>query len=232
MSKIACFIMSYEITKGMKSFGPIGLLKANSSTKELILCQIDSLYNIFDNPDIFIISGFGADKLDKKLPAKISTIINSEYENKNHGYALKLILSKIDTTKYSGCFIINSGTLIKNTGFKNSQLSFNNSWILSQKNKKHSSRTKYMGSVTTDSGKLDYIFYDIGAHIWCDSFYLCREDVTKLKLYINSFYDNMFLFEIINRSISSHQIQFSQVVMPPESISIITGMKDKHKIKE
>jgi hypothetical protein len=89
-----------------------------------------------------------------------------------------------------------------------------------------------MGSVTADSGKLDYIFYDIGTHIWCDSFYLCKKDVAKLKLYINSFYDNMFLFEIVNRSISNHQIQFSQVVMPPESISIITGMKDKHKIKE
>jgi hypothetical protein len=232
MNKVACFILSYEITKGMKSFGPIGLLKANASARELILYQIDSLYKIFDNPDIFIVSGFGSEKLDKKLPEKIGTIVNSEYENKNHGYALKLILSKIDTGKYSGCFIVNSGTLIKNTGSKNTKLPFNNSWILSQKNKKHPSRTKYMGAVTNERGNLDYIFYDIGNHVWCDSFYLCKQDIAKLKLSINSFYDNMFLFEIINRSISNHQIQFSQVVLPPESISIITGMKDKHKIKE
>jgi hypothetical protein len=216
----------------MKSFGPIGLLKPNASAKELILCQIDSLYRIFDNPDIFIISGFGSDKLDKKLPAKINTILNAEYENKNHGYALKLILSKIDISKYSGCFIINSGTLIKSSNAKNGGFPDNRSWVLSHKNKRNTSQKKYMGSVTSENGVIDYIFYDIGDHVWCDSFYLCRKDVIKLKLSINSFYDNMFLFEIINRSIANHQIQFSQVVVPPESISIITGMKDKHKIKE
>ena len=59
MNKIACFILSYEITKGMKSFGPLGLLKANSSSKELILCQIDSLNKLFDNPEIYVVSGFG-----------------------------------------------------------------------------------------------------------------------------------------------------------------------------
>jgi hypothetical protein len=230
-SKIACFILSYEITKGMKSFGPIGLLKSSSSSKELILHQIDSMNKIFYHPDIFIVSGFGADKLDKKISGKIKTLINKEYETKNHGYVLKLILSSIDTNKYDGVFILNSGTLIKES-IPKSSLALNNSWLLLQKNKKNYNRSKYIGSMLDSQGIIDYMFYDIGDYRWCDTLYLCKQDVETLKPVISSFYDNMFLFECINRSITKYKIKYSQVVISSESLTIITGTKDKHKIKE
>ena len=45
MKPVACCILSYEITKGMKSFGPIGLLKSSQNAKELILHQINNIKN-------------------------------------------------------------------------------------------------------------------------------------------------------------------------------------------
>lgn len=228
-NKVACFILSYEITKGMKSFGPLGLLKANSSSKELILCQIDSLNQLFSNPDIYIVSGFGSDKIYKKIPSAIKRIFNTEHETKNHGYAFRLLLSKIKDLQYSGCFIMNGGILLGNIN-KNQKFPQNSSWILSKKNKKSSLvKTKFMGPIMNDKGKLDYIFYDIGEHSWCDTVYLCRKDL--LKLSVDSFCDNMFLFEIINKSIANNNIEYDQVVVPNDSVIMITGIKDKHKIK-
>ena len=227
MNKIACFILSYEITKGMKSFGPLGLLKANSSSKELILCQIDSLNKLFDNPDIYVVSGFGSDKMHKKIPGSIHRILNMAHETKNHGYALRLLLSKIKEYQYSGCFIMNGSILLGNINHKT--LPKNSSWILSRKNKKSSVKTKFMGPIMNDKGKLDYIFYDVGEYNWCDTVYFCRDDL--LKLSVDALYDNMFLFEVINKSIVNNNIEYDQVVVPNDSVIMITGIKDKHKIK-
>ena len=228
MNKIACFILSYEITKGMKSFGPLGLLKASPSSKELILCQIDSLNKLFDHPDIYVVSGFGSDKMYKKIPSSIHRILNTSHETKNHGYALRLLLSKIKDSQYCGCFIMNGSVLLGNIN-KNQTLCKNSSWILSRKNKKSVSKTKFMGPIMNYKGKLDYIFYDVGEHNWCDVVYFCREDL--LKLAVDAFYDNMFLFEIINKSIVHNNIQYDEVVVPNDSVIMITGIKDKHKIK-
>jgi hypothetical protein len=228
MNKIACFILSYEITKGMKSFGPLGLLKANSSSKELILCQIDSLNKLFDNPDIYVVSGFGSDKMNKKIPGSIHKILNIAHETKNHGYAMRLLLSKIKDSQYSGCFVMNGSILLGNIN-KNRALPKNSSWILSRKNKKSLTKTKFMGPIMNDKGKLDYIFYDVGEYNWCDTVYFCRDDL--LKLSVDAFYDNMFLFEVINKSIVHNSIEYDQVVVPNDSVIMITGIKDKHKIK-
>jgi hypothetical protein len=227
MNKIACFILSYEVTKGMKSFGPLGLLKANSSSKELILCQIDSLNKLFDNPDIYVVSGFGSDKIHKKIPGSIHRILNLAHETKNHGYALRLLLSKIKEYQYAGCFIMNGSILLGNINYRT--LPQNSSWILSRKNKKSSAKTKFMGPIMNDKGKLDYIFYDIGEYNWCDTVYFCRDDL--LKLSVDALYDNMFLFEVINKSIVHNNIEYDQVVVPNDSVIMITGIKDKHKIK-
>ena len=228
MNKIACFILSYEITKGMKSFGPLGLLKANSSSKELILCQIDSLNKLFDNPEIYVVSGFGSDKMNKKIPGSIHKILNIAHETKNHGYALRLLLSKIKDSQYAGCFVMNGSILLGNIN-KNRALPKNSSWILSRKNKKSLTKTKFMGPIMNDKGKLDYIFYDVGEYNWCDTVYFCRDDL--LKLSVDAFYDNMFLFEVINKSIVHNSIEYDQVVVPSDSVIMITGIKDKHKIK-
>ena len=49
--KIACCIFSYNITKGMKSIGPIGTLKRTNKSATLINQQIVYLREIFKNVD-------------------------------------------------------------------------------------------------------------------------------------------------------------------------------------
>lgn len=230
MSKIACFILSYEITKGMKSFGPIGLLKSSGINRELILCQIHSLKNIFPKTDISIISGFGGDKLHKKIPTEVKTITNDEFDTKNQGHALKLILANYQLDRYDGIFIINSGILIKSLA-PHKSLSTKKSWILSKTIRKSQQNTKFLGARTDNKGQIDYIFYDIGDYAWCDSVYICNNDISLIKKNIESYYDNMFLFEIINKSITN-DARYEQVIVNHDSITNIIGMKDKHKIKD
>ncbi|MEX0597212.1 MAG: hypothetical protein WD512_11990, partial [Candidatus Paceibacterota bacterium] len=94
MKKLACFILSYEITRGMKSVGPKGLLKSKQS-KELINCQIA---NIRDKSiDTYVILGFGLDKIKKRIEyPNIHIIKNDLYESTNHGYAFELILNNFN----------------------------------------------------------------------------------------------------------------------------------------
>ncbi len=231
MKNIQCFILSYEITKGMKSYGPLGLLKNNDHSKELILHQIECVNRVFSKPSITIVSGFGTEKLYKKLSKNIGKIYNDKFENANHGYAIKLILANFDSNKYDGLFIMDHGVVLKDV--ENLPCPpFKNSWILNRKTKKHDTKNKYIGSVMDAQDQLDYIFYDVGSLAWCNSVYLCKKDVEKLKASTNTFYDNMFLFEVINKSVSSNMIKYHNFVIPNDSFIMITGIKDKYKIKE
>lgn len=231
MINIQCCILSYEITKGMKSYGPIGLLKSTNVSKELILYQIESLNKIFHKPSISIISGFGTEKLCKKLSKNIARIYNDKFETANHGYAIRLMLSNFDEKKYDGLFVMDHGILLKDIEIAPASV-FKNSWVLNRKIKKNDIKNKYVGSVIDSEDMIDYIFYDVGSFAWCNTVYLCKNDIIKLKKDINLFYENMFLFEIINKSISSKIVKYKNIVIPNDSFITITGLKDKHKIKE
>lgn len=231
MKHISCFIFSYEITKGMKSYGPLGLLKNTQNSKELVLCQVDSLNKIFYKPNINIVSGFGSEKLYKKISKHIGKIYNDKFETSNHGYAIKLILSNFDSHKYEGLFLLDHGVLLKDIG-SCAVPCFKNSWVLTRKTKKQDLKGKYMGSVLDSDGHLDYIFYDIGNLAWCNAVYLCKDDIIRLKNSIDIFYDNMFLFEIINKSIASNIVKYENFVISNDSFMMISGIKDKNKIKE
>jgi hypothetical protein len=229
-NNIACFILSYEITKGMKSWGPIGLLKSCNNGKELVLCQIDSLRHMFDNPNITIVSGFGHEKLDKKLPSDVNILVNNEFETKNQGYIVKLILSQYKLNDFAGIFIMTHNTLLKRFDL-NGELPFNKSWVLVKPIKKTREKSKFMGFTTKKTGEIEHIYYDIGQHMWCDNFYMCNKDIGLIKPNIEQYYDNMFLFEVINKSIANN-INYDKILIPSDGHSTITGMKDKHKIKE
>ena len=137
--KIACCIFSYNVTKGMKSIGPIGALKKNNKTDTLILQQIKYVRDIFKNVDIYIVTGFGASKLSKDIPEKkyIHYINNDQYENKNYGYALNLFLRHISSNldSYNGVFFLDSNIIIKSLTYKK----IKQSWVVlrnvSKKNK-------------------------------------------------------------------------------------------------
>lgn len=228
MKPVACCILSYEITKGMKSFGPMGLLKSSQNSKELILHQINNIKNIFNKYDTYVMSGFLSDKLNKKLPPNIKKIFNPEYDTKNHGYAFKLLLSSINVEDYSGLFIIHNDTLIK---YKNNKLPLNHSWIINRKYK-NINNNKRLGSITNSVGLVDYIFYDIGETEWCNAAFITSSDIAVMQKNINKYYDNMFLFEIINKSITVDHIPYKPINIAYNESITITGIKDKNKIKE
>ena len=231
--KIACCILSYNITKGMKSFGPIGMLKKNKNAKELILHQIENLRKIFGTTDIYVITGFGEEKIHKKLESKkyVKVISNDEYTEKNYGYALKLFLNKIkdNIDDYYGVFFVDSNILLKQ--LKNKKR--NNSWLVAQKHKqtKKNNKLDFLG-VNAQDIYLKYLFYNIGNISWCKSFYLTQRDVKSMIEYIDTYHDNMFLFEVLNKSVEKLNIKISinQIVSNQDYVEI-RGIKDKNKIK-
>jgi len=231
--KIACCILSYNITKGMKSFGPIGMLKKNKNAKELILHQIENLRKIFGSTDIYVITGFGEEKLCKTIQNKkyVKIISNSEYNQKNYGYALRLFLEHIKdkVDDYYGVFFIDSNILIKT--LKNKKR--NESWLVSQKLKqtKKNNKVDFLG-INTENTDLKYLFYNIGNISWCKSFYLTQQDIHSMIDCIYDYHDNMFLFEVLNQSVEKINVKIgiNQILSNQDYVEI-RGIKDKNKIK-
>ena len=227
--KIACCIFSYNMTKGMKSVGPIGSLKKNNKTETLILQQIKYVRNIFKNVDIYIVTGFGANKLSKDIPKKtyIHYIDNDQYENKNYGYALNLFLkhiaSKLDS--YDGVFFLDSNIIIKSLTYKK----IKQSWVV-LRNTSKKNKSEYLG-VKFDADNLQYLFYNIGNKAWCKSFYLTKQDLYSI-IETHSFHDNMFIFEILNKIIEDTDIKIQSYDIHAKNDCVeILGLKDKNKIK-
>lgn len=231
--KVACCIFSYGITKGMKSIGPIGALKRNSKSISLINQQIDYLKQIFKSVDIYIVSGFGSDKIIKELPNKknIHHIVNDQYENKNYSYALKLAINQIKNQldNYSGVFFLDSNVIIRSLYNKKMK----KSWLVTRKNKistKTKNKEEYLGA-NFEQDYLKYLFYNIGDRVWCKSFYLNQSDMNSLINNVN-FHDNMFIFEVLNEIIEKTQIKiYSHELQSKKDCVEITGPKDKSKIK-
>tara|TARA_B100001939_G_C16926259_1_gene611755 strand:+ start:134 stop:823 length:690 start_codon:yes stop_codon:yes gene_type:complete len=228
--KIACCIFSYNITKGMKSTGPIGILKRTNKSNALINQQISYLRDIFKNIDFYIVAGFGNERLAKELPDKkyIHLILNNHYETKNYGYALKLLIERLENqiNKYDGVFFLDSNVIIRTL----QQKKIKKSWIVIKKKPSQKNKIDYLGT-SFDNEHLDYLFYNIGDNVWCKGFYLTQKDMITL-IQNQNFHDNMFIFEILNDLIENHNI-----VMYPHKLKSkndcveISGLKDKSKIK-
>jgi len=230
--RIACCILSYNITKGMKSLGPIGLLKKNTKSKELILQQIEDLKQIFRSIDIYVISGFGNEKLQKTIEKKrnVYNIINKKYAEKNQSYAIKLFLNAIKDSidHYSGVFFIDSNIIIKHLASKKK----NQSWLVMSKKNKLQDKEQIGVNLDRDTGHVRYLFYNIGEHSWCQSLYLKQTHLKYLIEMSEKFHDNMFLFEIINKMIEQYQIEiYVNHLQKTKDYIYISGPKDKSKIK-
>jgi hypothetical protein len=229
--KIACCIFSYNITKGMKSIGPIGTLKKTSKSNALINQQIMYLRDIFKNIDFYVIAGFGNDKLAKELPDKkyIHLLLNNQYETKNYGYALKILIKRLENeiNKYDGVFFLDSNVIIRTL----QQKRIKKSWIVIKKKSTQKNKIDYLGASFNKDTFLDYLFYNIGDNIWCKGFYLTRKDMITLMNNQN-FHDNMFIFEILNQMIENHNIEIHSHNLKSKNDCVeISGLKDKNKIK-
>lgn len=225
--KLACFILSYEITKGMKSIGPKGLLKSKQS-KELINCQIA---NISDkNIDINVILGFGLEKIKKRIEHKNITIIKNDlYESSNHGYVFELISKNYDYDKYDGCIIINNGILLNND-IKNNLLTLDR-----HKPKiyysNHSTEKNFAIGFTIIDSKVKHMFYGLGNNFWNEIVYIDSLSLKQYKEIYKTSMRNMFLFELINLAIDKG-INHWPIKIKQNSIVKISSTKDSNRIKE
>jgi hypothetical protein len=216
-------IFSYEITKGMKSFGPKGLLKSKKS-RELINCQIQTLSSIVNKT--YVVVGFGSEKLTKKisLNPSVSIIKNDNFKTSNEGYALRLLLSNIGQS--DGILIISNGLLIdlSKVNLDKSKIFFTHKNIKQDFN---------LGCVfETSSSQLENIFYNINDDVWCECIFLSSREIEIIKQYIKTIdIQNMFLFEIINNSIK-HGAQYFGEFISPNKIVKIQSIKDSNKIKD
>jgi len=223
--KINSCIFSYEITKGMKSFGPKGLLKSKKS-KELINCQIKTVSDFVNQT--YVIVGFGSDKLIKKISTMKGIIIlkNDNFKSANEGYALSLLLNNYQHDTGDGLLIISNGLLLNFAKIK-----FDKSKIFfTRKKTKHDFN---IGCVFDESNNhLENMFYNINDNVWCESVYLCNKEIQILKRYMQTIdIKNMFLFEIINNSIK-YGAEYSGEFIPTSKILKIQSTKDSNKIKE
>ena len=227
MTKVACFILSYEITRGMKSVGPKALLKSKKS-KELINCQILGLEN--KKLDLKLILGFGYDKIKKKVENdKIDIIKNDLFEETNHGYAFELILDHYNDKKYAGCMIINNGILLNksiisqilDSNLKESKIFYINT-------KKD---TNFNIGFTINNDKVEHMFFNLGNNLWGEVLYIDNESIKKHRQLYTSSMRNMFLFELINKSIDNGMI-YKPIKLRNSDIVKISTTKDSYKIKE
>lgn len=227
MKKLACFILSYEITRGMKSLGPKGLLKSKKS-KELINCQINNMKD--KNIDINLILGFGLDKIKKKINySNINIISNDLYESTNQGYAFELILNNYDSNKYDGCIILNNGILINDEIKRN---------ILT--NDRHISKIYYFNKPSADNfpigftivdSRVRHMFFNLLENIWGEIVFINNASMIDYKHTYNTTMRNMFLFELINKSIDSGTY-YKPIKTKSNHIVKICNVKDSNKIKE
>jgi len=224
--KVKSCILAYEIKKGMKSFGPIGLVKTSPNATELINKQIKILDKLFDGK-IYVCTGFGTEKLLRKIVNEdVIDIYNPQFLEKNHGYAIKMLLKKIKLDDSPGLFILNGDTLPKKFEPKD----YNKSWLLAKKRNgkiKHEEPVGFTLQENTD--KISYMFYGIGDYVWNEGIYICKKDWQSLREGINDrYYDNMFLFEILNAAIADGLISLTFLKLNKNSDSIIVK-KEKNK---
>lgn len=226
MKKIACCIFAHDITKGMKSLGPIGIIKPNRNKQPYIIQQINYLKTIFKSIDFYIITGFEDKKIKNILPTKkyIHFIDNDKYQDTNQSYALKLFLNTITNKidQYSGYFIIDQYSIIKH--IPNKPKTF--SWINTIK--KNILDKDKLG-VILNQDNVKYIFYNMGNIEWCHNIYISASDIKTLIGYQNFFHDNMFLFEAINALIDNQRLSLKMLSLRSikDYISIVDEINTK-----
>lgn len=227
--KTLCCLLSYEITRGMKSRGPLGLLKKNNSSDELVLKQIGAFSSSFDHHDTCVVTGFGSDKMLRRLPETTISVVNPDYNTTNQVYALKLLVNQLghQIKNYSGIFILNSDVIIKNL----SNINLDRSCIITKHKHGRTADDYLLGATLDKDKKVHTIFYNVGHVLWCNAVYLCRKDWLTIASNIDHYYDNMFLFELLNKAIDSLRIDiYNHTIKHNTDCIIIKGPKDKYKI--
>ena len=219
-------LSSFQISKGIKSIGPKGLLPATSHTKKpLIIQQIENIKSIFGKKKhkIHIVVGYQKEKvlkvLDKHSLTKTLNIIKHKpYESYGEARPVSELICSFEK---SNTLIINEGVL-----FTNLSIPKKTSIYTLPKNKYNFD----IGAVITNN-KVNYLCYDI-PNIWAEITFiqkndLCNiQDITKNK--IQDKINPIFMFEYINYLIDAG-VTFQTKILRYNSIKHIKAVKGPQK---
>lgn len=231
MKKIGICIFAFDITKGMKSYGSLCLLKRRLKDKELIFHSIGLAKQKFRYEDLCVVLGFEYEKikkrlLEEKLTSSAKIIYNEKYKEKNCSYAFKLYIKNmlINCQDLDGVLFLNSNLLIKNIPSYSSK----KSWILVNKEKTTNNNNI---SCFIENDKLNFMFYNLTDTIWKEIVYMTIPDLNTIAENIDIYHDNMFMFELINSISENQKIKFDVVFSKSKKDVIkISSVKDKNKI--
>jgi hypothetical protein len=190
--------LCYEITKGMKSFGPKALIpmgkKRNSNP--LIIKQIKETQKLYQNIDhkIHVVLGFEHERVLRILKdyKKINTIIYDKYNETNSAGAIVDIINRLDK---ENCLFIENGIICK---YKPKITTSSSIPTI----KSHDNESFPIG-MTHSENKAEYLFYDLEPR-WPEVAMLHKSDFDHIiKVSNNNPVSQMFFFEYLNMLIES-----------------------------
>lgn len=217
-------LLSSEITKGMKSYGPKAFVPIGTKNdkKPLIIKQINNILDIYTkNVNIYVVIGFEYEKFNKLLDSyyptnkyrNIHRIYHKNYEATNNAYAMKLAMENIDK---DDVLIIQNGILTKYFPKSNKKSTLP---LIKTKN------TSFNLGMTTNNDHVKYLCYDLD-NKWAEILYLSSKDLLKVKQIINKInIKQHFLFELINLLIENN-IEFFTENISTKYITKINNHKD------
>jgi CTP:phosphocholine cytidylyltransferase-like protein len=220
---IDALILAPEITKGMKSLGSKALLEIKKKIP-VIEYQIRLLQNISKDIRITAIVGFESEKIIPILNQhNIKYIYNEEYKHTSQSYSLKIFLDQNPTAE--NLLVINNGILLKPNTLKRQMLIGNSKIFLLNKLKENFT----LGCLKQSN--IEYIFYDL-PELWSECIYFNKNTLDILSSILdNSYINNMYLFEIINKVLNLNIIEFEKIYIDKKNIMKINSQKDITKAK-
>jgi hypothetical protein len=190
--------LCYEITKGMKSFGPKALIpmgkKRNSNP--LIVKQIKEIQKIYENTEhkIHVVLGFEHERVTKALKdcKTINTIIYERYHETNSAGAIVEVLKRIGK---EDCLFIENGIIAK---YKPKHL--DQSCIPAINSNDHEA---FPIGITHSQDKAEYLFYDLEPK-WPEVAMMHKSDFDHImRVSETNQVSQMFFFEYLNLLIES-----------------------------
>lgn len=191
-------ILGDKFQKRMKSKGCVGLININD--KPIIYHQYRNIKKAFPKAKIIYVSGFEHKRFssyiekNKENYVDIFIVSNKNFDKYNYAYTLSLVNDYLD----SDCIIGFGDNIYKNTFNK---LNTNNGSQIFINNKQKSS----LGCIISDH-QIQNISYDLDNYLM-DIYYLsARHSAMLKKIVSNKYYENHFLFELINSIIDQKEI--------------------------
>lgn len=183
-------ILGSKPNKGMRSKGALSNISIAAS-QTVLDNQIKNLVKKINVNRILYVGGHGFEELKTTKYKNISFIKNTFYQQKNNAYSLGLGLKEVSS---SGVLILFSKILFSHQIFN--YFNYNESQIFISKHLDYK-----IGSIINND-KINNLSFNLNNKC-CGIYYLTSNELKYIKSiykYTNNL-DNLFIFEIINRSI-------------------------------